>query len=76
MGKDGSCRFFSKVEGNGDNAIYTIVEWAGIRIIEVELTGNDKRVIVQAGEVTAVGAIPAVQKGKSKYVNSRVWLAQ
>jgi hypothetical protein len=67
---------FSKVEGNGNNAIYTIVEWAGIRIIEVELTGNDKRVIVQAGEVTAVGAIPAVQKGKSKFVNSRVWLAQ
>jgi Flp pilus assembly protein TadG len=69
---------FSKVEGSGNNAIYTIVEWGGVRIIEVELTGNDKRVIVQAGEATAAGTIPAPagQKGKSKFVNSRVWLAQ
>lgn len=67
---------FSDVEGSGNNAIYTIVEWGGVRIIEVELTGKDKRVIVQAGEVTAAGAVPAVQKGKSKFVNSRVWLAQ
>jgi hypothetical protein len=67
---------FSNVEGSGNNAIYTIVEWAGVRIIDVELTGNDKRVIVQAGEVTVAGAVPAVQKGKSKFVHSRVWLAQ
>jgi hypothetical protein len=67
---------FSKVEGDGNNAIYTIVEWAGIRIIDVELTGNDKRLIVQAGQVSAPGAIPSTQKGKSKFVSSRVWLAR
>jgi hypothetical protein len=67
---------FSKVEGSGNNAVYTIVAWAGFRIVNVDLTGNNKRLIVQASDVTVAGAIPAAQKGKSKAVTSRVWLAQ
>ncbi len=40
---------FSTVSGNGNNATYTIVRWAGVRILFVKLTGamNTKRVIVQ-----------------------------
>ena len=68
---------FSHVEGDGDNAVYTIVEWAGVRIIEVDLTGDDKRLIVQAGEVTASGTVPNPSpKRKSKFVFSRVWISR
>ncbi len=66
---------FSKVEGEGGNAIYTIVEWGGIRILDVDLTGKEKRVIVQAAEVVT-GGVVAGPRGKSKYVFSRVWLAK
>lgn len=33
--------------GNGNNAWYEIVEFGGVRIVKVELTGNNKHVIVQ-----------------------------
>ncbi len=44
---------FSCVSGNGNNANYTIVEWVGVRILYVELTGsmNSKQVIVQPAPI-------------------------
>ncbi|MBW3542439.1 MAG: Tad domain-containing protein [Planctomycetes bacterium] len=38
---------FSAVSGNGNNANYTIERFVGIRVVDVKLTGNPKRVIVQ-----------------------------
>jgi hypothetical protein len=38
---------FSQLTGNGNNAYYTIVKFVGIRIVEVKLTGNPKRVMIQ-----------------------------
>ncbi len=34
---------FSQVQGNGNNAMYTIVRWEGIRILSVRLTGPMKK---------------------------------
>lgn len=34
---------FTKVQGNGNNAMYTIVRWEGIRILKVKLTGPMKK---------------------------------
>ncbi|MEO1617938.1 MAG: pilus assembly protein TadG-related protein [Planctomycetota bacterium] len=34
---------FTKVKGNGNNAMYTIVRWEGIRILGVKLTGPMKK---------------------------------
>jgi len=46
---------FREVNGNGNNATYTIVKFAGVRILEVKLTGrmNQKRVIIEPAPVIA-----------------------
>ncbi len=46
---------FSSVNGNGNNANYTIVRWVGVRIMAVKLTGsmNSKYLIVQPASVIA-----------------------
>jgi len=51
---------FSSVSGNGNNAMYTIVRWAGVRILAVKLTGamNSKYLIVQPAPVLARNVIP------------------
>ncbi|PAY15492.1 hypothetical protein CKO51_31590 [Rhodopirellula sp. SM50] len=40
---------FRKVQGNGNNAMYTIVAWEGIRVLSVKLTGpmNKKHLTIQ-----------------------------
>lgn len=50
---------FSQVEGSGNNATYTIVEFVGIRIMQAELTSGDKRLIVQPAAVVTLGGIPS-----------------
>ncbi len=46
---------FSSVNGNGNNANYTIVRWVGVRIMAVKLTGSmsSKYLIVQPASVIA-----------------------
>ncbi|HEX6963423.1 MAG TPA: pilus assembly protein TadG-related protein [Lacipirellula sp.] len=69
---------FTDVQGSGGAGVYTIREWAGIRLVEVELTGGDKRVIVQPAKVITGGAIPADPDAgvSSHYVFSRVWICR
>jgi Flp pilus assembly protein TadG len=38
---------FSQVSGPGNNAIYTIVRFVGIRVMNVRLVGSNKQVIIQ-----------------------------
>jgi hypothetical protein len=38
---------FSSVQGNGQNATYTIVGFAGITLVEAQLTGNSKHITIQ-----------------------------
>ena len=38
---------FSAVNGNGQNATYTIVGFAGVTIVEADLTGNNKHLTIQ-----------------------------
>jgi hypothetical protein len=66
---------FSQVNGEGEGTVYTIVAWAGVRILDVQLTGKDKRVIVQPAEVVTVGTVTGDQ-ARSFYVYSRVYLAK
>jgi Flp pilus assembly protein TadG len=58
---------FSTVVGPGNNANYTIVHWAGIRIMEVKLTGamKQKRVIVQPCPMVVPGVIPSSEETSS-----------
>lgn len=52
---------FSNVTGPGNNAQYTIVHWAGVRIMEVKLTGamQQKRVTIQPCPMVLPGVIPS-----------------
>ncbi len=55
VGKTRIIPIFTKVQGNGNNAMFTIVKFEGVRILDVKLTGkkNQKRVIIQPAKVMA-----------------------
>jgi Flp pilus assembly protein TadG len=76
IGKPRIIPIFSSVSGNGNNAMYTIVKWQGIRIMAVKLTGSmsQKHVTIQVAPVVTYGVIPATSSGSSKYVYSPVVL--
>lgn len=71
---------FTSVVGNGNNACYEIVEFVGVRIMAVNLTGsmNSKHLTVQPALVFTRGGIPGdVSSGHYSYgVYSPVWLVQ
>lgn len=58
IGKVRVIPIYTSVNGNGNNAMFTIVRFEGVRILDVKLTGkkDDKRVIVQPARVIARGA--------------------
>jgi Flp pilus assembly protein TadG len=76
-GKPRLIPIFSQVVGPGNNAQYTIVHWAGIRIMDVKLTGamSQKRVIIQPCPMVIQGALPSTS-GTSSYVHSPVVLVK
>ncbi|MEX2286781.1 MAG: pilus assembly protein TadG-related protein [Planctomycetaceae bacterium] len=49
---------FSQVSGPGNNAMYTIVRFVGIRILDVKLTGGSKYVMVQPAPLVDSNTIP------------------
>ncbi|MDP6445146.1 MAG: TadG family pilus assembly protein [Pirellulaceae bacterium] len=69
---------FSDVNGNGNNATYTIVRFAGVRIMEVKLTGNknQKRVIIQPATIVVKGARHSASSQTSNFIYSPVTLVR
>ena len=69
---------FREVHNPGNNAMYTIVKWMGIRIVDVKLTGpmSKKHVTIQAAPVVGPGVIPSTITGTSSYVYSPVVLLE
>ena len=61
---------YGHVAGNGDNAVYTVVKFVGIRIMEVKLTGQDKRIVIQPANVVTSSAIPSASGQTSDFVFS------
>jgi len=57
IGETRALPIFSEVSGNGNNAMYTIVKFVGIRILEVKLTGGKKYLIVQSAPLSDVTVI-------------------
>jgi Flp pilus assembly protein TadG len=57
IGKTRVIPIYSQVSGNGNNAMFTIVRWEGVRILDVKLTGkgSKKRVMIQPAKVFARG---------------------
>jgi Flp pilus assembly protein TadG len=63
---------FESVSGPGNNAQYSIVQWAGVRVLDVKLTGSpsQKRVIIQPASVITRHGIPTTAANSSWYVYS------
>lgn len=40
---------FEAVSDPGNNAVYRLVEFVGVRVLEADLTGNDKHIYIQPG---------------------------
>jgi len=68
---------FSELTGNGGKAEYTIVKYVGVRVVEVDLTGGDKRLMIQPAVVVMKGLIPSNGEsgsGTMEYVYSPPYL--
>lgn len=75
-GKPRTILIYSDVTGPGNNATYTIVNFVGIRITRVKLTGSNKRVIIQPANVVSAGGIPANGGQTSYFIYSPVTLVR
>ncbi|WP_442507566.1 TadG family pilus assembly protein [Novipirellula sp. SH528] len=79
IGKVRIIPIYTTVTGNGNNAMYTIVKFEGVRILEVKLTGkmSEKRVIVQPAKAVARYAIvDSTPVNQSSYLFTPVMLVQ
>lgn len=63
---------FTAVHGPGNNAVYTIEAWQGVRIMDVKLTGpmNQKHLTIQMAPSVGRGMIPSETAGTSHLVYS------
>jgi Flp pilus assembly protein TadG len=78
IGKPRVIPIFSTVAGPGNNATYTIVKFAGVRILDVKLTGamSGKRVILQPAKIVTDGAIANTSGTTSYSIYSVPWLVR
>ena len=70
---------FRSVVGNGNNATYTIVDFVGVRILSVRLTGsmNKKQVTIQPAPIVAKGTVPdSGYHSIGHFIYSPVWLVR
>lgn len=76
VGKPRTIPLYTELEGTGNNAMYTLVGFAGIRIVDYKLTGNDKYVLIQPAYVFDPTAIAGTGPGVSYFVGHPVHLAR
>ncbi len=80
IGRPSIIPIFTQVSGPGDNAVFTIVEFVGVRIVEVDITGapTDKRVMIQPANVVTKGVVfdDTASPTSSTYIYSKVWLVR
>jgi uncharacterized membrane protein len=69
---------YSKVENPGNNALYTITRFVGVRVMYANLTGSmkQKKVLVQPCMNVADGGISSSGGKTSEYIYSRAWLVR
>jgi Flp pilus assembly protein TadG len=78
IGKPRAIPIFSSVAGNGENAMFTVVGFVGIRIMAVKLTGSmaSKKVIIQPAYVLDDSVIVGENTGQSSFVFKPVQLVR
>ncbi len=69
---------FESVSGNGNNAVYKIVKWAGVRVLAVKLTGpmSQKMVMVQPAPIISRNVVVSSTTGASSQIFSPVLLVR
>ena len=78
IGKSRAIPLFNQVIGPGNNSVFTIVGFAGIRIVDVKLTGPEskKRVLIQPALVVDDTVITSTSSGPSYFVTAPVQLVR
>ena len=68
IGKPVAIPLYTDVSGPGNNSSFTIVQFVGVRIVYVKLTGNNKGVAIQPADLTYGGVItsPTATTGSSE----------
>jgi len=69
---------FTEVTAPGNNAMYTIVEFVGIRIMDVKLAGGDKHVYIQPApfiDPSAIYGYPRAGQFFNLGFRAGVWLS-
>ena len=75
LGETRTILLYDNVSGTGDTAGFTIVGFVGVRFMEVQLNGNQKRIMIQPAPVYDSGAVSG--PGAPNYnVTSPVFLSQ
>jgi hypothetical protein len=65
---------FREVNASGDNAVYTIVRFVGVRVMDVDLTGSNRHLTVQPAHVEVDGVIPNSDADTSRFLYAPVRL--
>jgi hypothetical protein len=74
IGQERTIPLYDTVAGTGDTTGFHIVGFAGIRIVDVNLTGNDKYIMIQPAVVTDPSAVGDNGNGPSYHVYEPVVL--
>jgi Flp pilus assembly protein TadG len=77
-GKPRIIPIFDVVAGNGNNAQYEIVAFAGVRITDVKLNGkmNAKHVTIEPADISTLGGSSNGGTTKTYFIYSPVWLVR
>ena len=78
IGRPSIIPIFDNVAGNGNNADCTIVKFAGVRIVEVDMSGSasSKRVMIQPAWITTDKGIEGGDSQTSDFIYSKVLLVR
>ena len=78
IGKPRAIPIFTTVSGNGNNSMYTVVGFVGVRIMYVKLTGSmsGKKVIIQPAYLLDDSVIVGENTGQSSFVFKPVQLVR
>lgn len=58
LGEPRALALFTEVQNPGDNAIYTLVEFVGVRVMYSKLTGDNKHIWIQPATLVDGNAVP------------------
>ena len=76
VGQARAIPLYTEVSGQGNNTWFTINGFAGVRIVDFDLTGKDKFILVQPAHVFDPTAVTAPGVGSSYFVGQPVHLTR